>query len=120
MSYFVSPPDETSLAFDAEDLACRLAEWEGISFRDPNPLDAGQTLLWSVPLRFGEVYGSLDEDGQVIHLDGFLGDCALFALWLRTIVPEVVELLFYDENYSADVALVAFTREADLLRAFGT
>lgn len=120
MSYFVSPPDEVSWQFDLDAFRARLAEWEGIDIREPESPGDIHSLEWSLPIRVGEVYGSLDHAGQLIHLDGFLGDCALFALWLRTLVPEKVELLFYDEAYSADVALVSITRESDLVRAFGT
>ena len=35
-------------------------------------------------------------------------------------VPDSVELLFYDETYSNDVALMSFTEESDLVRAFGS
>jgi len=118
MSYFVSPPDETSWAYDVDAFREQLGNWTGVQFRDA-PDASVHSLEWNMPLRFGDVFGSLDASGQVIHLDGFLGDCALFALWLRNIVPVDVELLFYDESYSADVALLSFTQESDLVRAFG-
>ena len=122
MSYFVSPPDETSWEFDVDEFRARLGDWEGIEIRDDSTRDpiSPNAVEWIVPLRFGSVFGALDHTAQIVHLDGFLGDCALFALWLRGLVPHDVELLFYDENYSADVALVSFTREADLVRAFGS
>jgi hypothetical protein len=121
MSYFVSPPDETSWEFDVDDFRARLGEWEDIEIReDARDPSSPNMLEWVLPMRFGSVFGALDHSAQIIHLDGFLGDCALFALWLRGMVPGYVELLFYDENYSADVALVSFTREADLVRAFGS
>lgn len=120
MSYFISPPDETSWEFDIDVFRERLSEWQGIVFRESGDPAQLNVLEWSIPLRFGEVYGALDHSGQIVHLDGFLGDCALFALWLRTLVPSDVELLFYDETYSADVALMSFTNESDLVRAFGS
>lgn len=120
MSYFISPPDEMSWEFDVEVFRERLGEWKGISFRELTDPAGYNALEWSIPLRFGEIYGALDQSAQVVHLDGFLGDCALFALWLRTLVPSHVELLFYDENYSNDVALVSFTEASELIRAFGT
>jgi hypothetical protein len=120
MSYFVSPPDDRMIAFDVADFREKLGEWEGINIREPDSPGDIHALEWDLPIRVGDVYGALDSNGQIVHLDGFLGDCALFALWLRTIVPEKVELLFYDEAYSADVALLAITRESDLIRAFGT
>lgn len=119
MSYFISPPDETSWEFDIPGFRNRLGDWKGITFHAPERTDE-HALEWSIPMRFGDLYGALDGTGQVVHLDGFLGDCALFALWLREVVPDEVELLFYDEDYSADVALMRFTCESDLVRAFGT
>lgn len=120
MSYFVSPPDETSWEFDVDTFRDLLSQWTDVEIREPNDPTGFHVLQWTLPLRFGDVFGSLDHSGQVIHLDGFLGDCALFALWLRTLVPEPIELLFYDEGYSADVALMTFTQESDLVRAFGS
>ncbi len=120
MSYFISPPDETSWEFDPDEFRERLSEWQDIRFREIGDPASMTSCEWSMPMRFGELFGSLDHAGQVVHLDGFLGDCALFALWLRDLVPPDIELLFYDEDYSADVALMTFTREADLVRAFGS
>lgn len=120
MSYFISPPDERSFAFDIDEFCDRLSDWEGINIRQSDKPGDLNAVEWDLELRVGDVYGALDSTGQIVHLDGFLGDCALFALWLRTIVPKQVELLFYDEAYSADVALLSITREADLVRAFGT
>ena len=121
MSYFISSPDETSWDFDATWFSEQLRRWEGVEQKTPDAPSylPNNALEWTVPMRFGTLFGALDHTEQVIHLDGFLGDCALFALWLRQIVPHDVELLFYDEDYSADVALMIFTAEADLIRAFG-
>lgn len=116
MSYFVSPPDEVSWSFDVDVFREHLADWKGIEIRQPAVGDI-HSLEWNLAVRHGDVFGALDQTGQIVHLDGFLGDCALFALWLRGLVPEKVELLFYDETYSADCALLSITREADVLRA---
>lgn len=120
MSYFISPPDETSWEFDLELFQEQLSQWSDIAIEEVDDPEAYHSLQWNLPARMGDLFGSLDASGQVIHLDGFLGDCALFALWLRNIVPPNIELLFYDEDYSADVALVTFTSESDLIRAFGS
>ena len=120
MSYFISPPDETSWEFDLSEFESRLSEWQDIEIRHPRDPTNTNGVEWIVTLRFGKVFGALDRDGQLVHLDGFLGDCALFALWLRNLVPPDIELLFYDESYSNDVALLSFTRESDLVRAFGS
>ncbi len=119
MSYFISAPDGVG-AFDLDLFREALAQWEGIDIRDVDVPGDVHAMEWTVPLSHGDVFGALDQSGEVVHLDGYLHDCALFALWLRTIVPSNVELLFYDESYSADVALVTLTQESDLVRAFGS
>lgn len=119
MSYFISPPDDTS-AFSLDYFHAELSQWEGIVITVIDDTTDVHALEWVVPMRQGDVFGAVDQFGEIVHLDGFLSDCALFALWLRTLVPDEIELLFYDENYSADVPLVAFTCESDLVRAFGT
>ena len=121
MSYFVSSPDEASWEYDIDAFRTRLNDWPGVTVRDTQAQDPHylNVIEFVVQGRTGDIFGALDSTQQIVLLDGFLGDCALFALWLRTWVPPRVELLFYDEEYSADVALVAFTNESDVVRAFG-
>lgn len=62
--------------------------------------------------------GSLDRTGQVIALDGWLEDCAVFAVWFRFLVPVEQQLAFYDEAYSADVELGTATTAEELIAPF--
>lgn len=86
-----------------------------MTYDDPNihfPLD------WSVWM--GEdrlLVGFMDSEGKAVALEGDLRDCAVFALWFRSLVPEDQELLFCDESYSGSIELTGETTEPQIADA---
>jgi len=66
----------------------------------------------------GGVDGTLSRDGSSVALEADVQASAQFARWLRSIVPSTQALVFYDEGYSADVALTPDTTEEQLTRPF--
>ena len=50
--------------------------------------------------------GWLMRDGQVVEMNGGLEESAVIAAWMRTIVPDDQELIFWDEGYHFEVPLV--------------
>lgn len=75
-------------------------------------------LEWSIIFQNHEVHGSLDRSGQVVHLDGNLGDCAAVAVWLRSEVAESQPWVMYDECYSVDVELEPQLEQATIVGTF--
>ena len=51
-------------------------------------------------------------------LEGDVRDCAKFALLIRSMIDHKYPLLFYDEAYSADVALSSETTAHDIIKRF--
>jgi hypothetical protein len=62
--------------------------------------------------------GALHRDGQGISLDGYLEDCARFAIWFRYLVPQTQKLVFYDQGYNSHVELEAETTESEIMQPF--
>ena len=69
-------------------------------------------------MRDGVLEGKFNQNSSDISVDGDFDDCAVFALWFRSLVPATQPLLFYDDCFSVDVPLTAETTVADLVAAF--
>ena len=119
MSYFVSPREETDLNVDEAILTRNLdSRWPEIEVsRTSNP-ESNHVIEWSLRIDGRLLEGSLDKTRQVTHLDGDVRDCARFAVWFRSLIPDRYELAFYDEAYSADVELTEMTTEDEVAAPF--
>jgi hypothetical protein len=51
-------------------------------------------------------------------LDGYLEDCAKFAVWFRYLVPQTQKLLFYDQGYNSHIELTEETTESEIMQPF--
>jgi hypothetical protein len=119
MKYFVSPPGPTDWKLDADQFReAVVRRWPGAQVKDVG--DSQRTAALDVRLDVDgtQVDGTLSRDGLAVALDADVQSSARFARWLRSIVPDSQPLVFYDEGYSADVALTADTTEEDLTRPF--
>lgn len=105
-NYYISPPEQTDLQIDPEQLTRGLREtWPDAEIVAISDAESNRLLEWKVGTEHGEVEGSLERARQAVRVDGDLRDCARFALWLRQQVPERYTLIFYDEGFTADVEL---------------
>ena len=115
----MSPSHETEWQLVPAELAERLsADWPGVDLLTVANPASNHALEWSVTIEGSRVDGSLDRTGQAVHLEGDIDACARLARWLREQVPPHQELLFYDEGFSADVALLPTTGEEELVAPF--
>lgn len=119
-SYFISPPEPTPWTIDAEAFArelCRAwpaAQLERLS--DPAGL---HQLRWTIASGLpAPIEGTLARDGQTVHLDGDVRAAAAVARWVRSLVPPQQALIFYDEGFSADVALTPEVTDDELVQPF--
>jgi hypothetical protein len=98
-TYFVSPPNRPEWAENPESFALALRErWPDAQVREA-PEDSTMAEYFEV----ADVSGALDRGGQAINIAGSLEGATEVAAWWRARVPNTVDLLFYDEGYSADV-----------------
>lgn len=119
MSYFISPAEETDWKLDSSTLATAIQQqWPQAKVEPVGDDSSNHQLEWSIKFQAHQLDGSLDRSGQAVHLDGDLGDCAAFAVWLRSEVGDAQPLVMYDESYSVDVALAPQTDQATIVDAF--
>jgi hypothetical protein len=119
MSYFISPPESPNWRIESETLAEQiLLRWPEAQIEKITQPESLHALSWT--LRIGEwrLDGTLTKDGTVVHLEGDVRACAVFATWFRGIVPSEQDLIFYDDGYSADVPLTPSTTEDELCAPF--
>ena len=119
MSYFVSPSEETEWQLAPSELGERLSRyWPDAEIRTVDNAASNHSLEWTLTINGSRIDGSLDKAGQAVHLEGDIDACARLARWLREQVPPQQELVFYDEGFSADVALLPTTSEEELVAPF--
>jgi hypothetical protein len=53
--------------------------------------------------------GALEKTGQAVILDGDVGDCARFSLWLRSLIAPEYPLFFYEAIANIVFLVEAFT-----------
>lgn len=119
-SFFISSTTESDWAFDPDALARAIQQrYSDADVRGPQtPADAYQ-LHWTVATGSDvPLEGALDREGDGLTLDGDVGDCAQFAVWVQAVAPAGAELSFYDEGYTSAIVLEPTTREEDLVAAF--
>jgi hypothetical protein len=121
MEYLVTPPEPTNWKINESDFIQYLKkQWSDIEIRKLENPDDYYALAWIVKVSGIEqrLDGALHRDGQGISLDGYLEDCARFAIWFRSLVPQTQKLVFYDQGYNCHVELEAETTESEIMQPF--
>lgn len=121
MEYLITPPESTSWKINESDFIQHLEkQWSDIEIRKVTNPDDYYALEWVIKVSgIGQrLDGALHRDGQGISLDGYLEDCAIFAIWFRSLVPQTQKLLFYDQGYNCHVELEAETTESEIMQPF--
>lgn len=118
--YFISSLEEPDLKINHKSLTERLLVQQpdaDVHLVD-NPA-SNYSLEWrKLQIKEMELEGSLDKKGQAVVLYGHEIDCAIFAVWFRSQVPDEYKLAFYDEGYSACVELEKETTVEQLIEPF--
>lgn len=121
MEYLITPPEDTDWKINLSDFAKNLLnQWPDVEIRQVTDSDDFYVLEWSIKVSgLGQrLDGALHRDGQGISLDGYLEDCARFALWFRSLVLSRQKLIFYDQGYNYNLALQQETTESEIMAAF--
>jgi len=121
MEYLITPPEPTDWKINESDFIQYLKkQWSDIEIRKVTNPDDYYALEWVVKVSGIEqrLDGALHRDGQGISLDGYLEDCARFAILFRYIVPQAQKLVFYDQGYNSHVELEAETTESEIMQPF--
>lgn len=123
MEYLITPPSETDWQFNQSDFIDYLVKkWSNIQIKlctNPSDYYCCEGLIKVVGSRqMLEI--ALHRDMQGVSLDDCLEDCAFFAVWLRSLVPEYQKLVFYDQGYNAHIELKQNTTESEVINSFVT
>ncbi len=115
--FFISPPEAPSSGWALKE--GKLAEalrtrWPDAELEVVSRPESLYVLCWTVNIDGEPIDGSLARNRLTVVLDGDVRAAAVFARWLRDIVPASQPLLFYDEGYSADIRITANTSPEDL------
>lgn len=72
---------------------------------------------FELPMVESTLLGSLNREGSTVVFYGAIRDCAGFALWYQSIVPDACPLLMFDEGYSRSISLNPDTTAEDIIHA---
>lgn len=121
MEYLITPPEETDWKINDSDFIDNLLkQWPDTEIQKVTNPDSYYVIEWFTKVSgLGQrLDGALHQDRQGVSLDGYLEDCAKFAIWLRSQVPKTQKLVFYDQGYNSHVELQEETTEAEIIKAF--
>lgn len=121
MEYLITPPEETDWQINPSDFVNNLLkQWPDIKIQQITNPDDYYSLEWftKVPELEPILNGALHRDGQGVSLEGYLEDCAFFAIWFRSQVPQTQKLVFYDQGYNAHIELQEGTTESEIIKSF--
>ncbi|MUG96992.1 hypothetical protein F7734_33515 [Scytonema sp. UIC 10036] len=121
MEYLITPPEETDWQINQSDFAnCLLKKWSNIQLKQITNPDDYYCLEGSISVagdgQMLEV--ALHRDRQGVSLDGYLEDCAFFAVWLRSLVTQNQKLVFYDQGYNVHIELKQNTTKSEIINSF--
>lgn len=120
MEYLITPPKQTNWHINESNLMNHLfKKWLNIQIKEMTNPDDFYLFKGLIKLSSDKTLEfALHRDRQGVSLDGYIEDCAFFAVWLRSIVPQNQKLVFYDQGYNAHIELNQSTTELDIINSF--
>ncbi|MEC4815482.1 MAG: hypothetical protein SAK29_19715 [Scytonema sp. PMC 1069.18] len=120
MEYLITPPEETDWQINQSDFVeCLMKKWSNIQLKQITNSDDYYCLEGLIGVAGDEqtLEVALHRDKQGVSLDGYLEDCAFFAVWLRSLVPQNQKLVFYDQGYNVHIELKQNTTESEIINS---
>ena len=120
MRYIITPVGAANWRFPAARFAAKLrAQWPKAAIRIVDDAASPHALEWTLPMRATrKVAGALDRAGQVVEVVGDIRDCATFAHWFRTQLPDTYRVRLSDADATTSIEVRPETTEAELVAAF--
>lgn len=79
--------------------------WSDIRPVDGPCDDEARDLIWNFPNDGNELEIYAHRSGTCLYVDGDLNGAALFAIWYRSLVPPVIDMIFCDDAYSFNTVI---------------
>ncbi|HEY1274904.1 MAG TPA: hypothetical protein VGF25_08330 [Thermoleophilaceae bacterium] len=119
-TFLISPPSETEWRMGEDDFEQRLrSRWPDADVRRHDDPERTYGLEFTLRDDGPPVIGGLEREGWTVFVEGEPEQAARIARWFRDQVPPEQPLLFYDQEYSAQVELGADTQVEELAAPFG-
>ncbi len=120
MRYVIAPLGAANWRLPVTRFAAKLrTEWPEAAIRIVDNAESPHALEWTLPMRATrKVAGVLDRTGHVVELEGDVRDCATFARWLRTQLPDTYRVGLSDEAATITIEVRPETTETELVGAF--
>jgi hypothetical protein len=116
MDYFLMSRDRRSIEVERFIDLLR-ARWPASRLKTlPDPEDH-HSVEFELPMEESTLLGSLNREGSTVIFYGAIRDCAGFALWYQSVVPELCPLLMFDEGYGRSIGLQPDTTAGDIIHA---
>lgn len=116
MDYFLMSQDRRSIEVERFIDLLR-ARWPASRIKTlPDPEDH-HSVEFELPMEESTLLGSLNREGSTVIFYGAIRDCAGFALWYQSVVPELCPLLMFDEGYDRSIDLQPDTTAGDIIHA---
>ncbi|WP_013325754.1 hypothetical protein [Gloeothece verrucosa] len=121
MEYLITPPESTEWRINPDALIEDLEKsWSQIELKTVTNPDDYYCLEWIItsPETGQRIDGALHRDLQGISLDGYILDCAAFAVWFRSLVSPSPKLVFCDQGFNSHVFLQENMTGAEIVQPF--
>ncbi len=120
MRYVIAPIEAANWRLPATRFAAKLrAEWPEAAIHIVDDAESAHSLEWTLPMRATRtVTGALDRTGHVVELEGDVRDCATFARWFRSQLPDTYRVQLSDADATVTIEVRPETTEAELAGAF--
>ena len=116
MDYFLMSRDRRSIEVQRFiDLLC--TRWPTSRIKTLADPEDHHSVEFELPMEESTLLGSLNREGSTVIFSGALRDCAGFALWYQSVVPELGPFLMFDEGYDRSIDLQPDTLARDIIHA---
>jgi hypothetical protein len=91
--------------------------WPDAKIRNVEDPGDPYVIEWVLSIGY-DVDCALHRSGEAISLEGSLDDCAVAAIWIRSLIPSQYKLVFFDQGYHASIDLLDNTTSDQIVGAF--
>jgi hypothetical protein len=116
MDYFLMSRNRRSIAVQRF-TALLTSRWPASTVTLISDPEDHHSVEFQLPMRESTLLGALNREGSAVIFYGAIRDCAEFALWYQSAVPELCPLHMFDEGYDRSVDLRPNTTAEDIIHS---
>jgi len=116
MDYFLIGREGWSLS-EQEFIQFLTARWHSATIKPVDIPGGSRSVDFRIRMSESSIEGHFNLEGSTVVFYGAIRDCAEFALWYQTSMPEGRPFLLFDEGYNHSLELRSETTVEDIIRA---